>query len=180
MLTEAERNLILRAFQQGPGALFDEGWDVSQVQSFLGREEVGHELRALELEFKQREGLEARTRYIAKRDLGKAAGGAVAVLAAALAGPEYQRNPDGTIALDDKGRPKVLRAEITRNQQRAAKMILDGIGVNGTLGLMQQRVEVNLNLLMKHHMEGDEEALVIPRDPNAETEEEQAFETLNR
>lgn len=133
MLTQQERELVSKLFAGGPGVLLDEGMSASDIAAFMARPEVASVYATLRREMDFQQEIEARTRHVSRRQISQLAPGAVAILAKALAGPQYltYRTPDGGTAIrtDDKGRPILARAEILPSQLRSAEVVLDAIGV---------------------------------------------------
>lgn len=132
MLTAAERDLIARAFAQGPSALIDEGFTPDEIAKFVMRQDVQAQLAMLKREMDVRQELEERTRHLTRRQMSRLTPGAVAILAQALAGPQYltyEKDGQRAITTDANGNPVLLRAEVLPSQLRAAEVVLETLGV---------------------------------------------------
>jgi len=133
MLTAAERDLISRGVANGPSVFFEEGYTQEGIQKFCSRQDVAAQFTLLDREMDLREELDARTRHTTRRQMSRLTPGAVAIVAQALAGPQYltYTTPEGTTAIrtDAAGNPIVLRAEVTPTQVRAAEVILESLGI---------------------------------------------------
>lgn len=179
MLTEAERSLISRTFAQGPAVLFESGYSPADVRAFLDRTDVQAQFLLLQREFDQHDGLQARTRVIARRSLARLSPHAVALLGQALAGPQYVMHtlPDGTQVpqLDANGRPILLRAEVTNTQLRAAEVILEALGVQCGKAKVQE-VGAGADTGVASLFKADEGAQVTVRpDPSHTSEVQRAL-----
>jgi hypothetical protein len=133
MLTSAERDLIARAFANGPSVLLEEGYTQDDIHKFCSRPDVAAQFALLERELDLREELEARTRHTTRRQMSRLTPGAVAIVAQALAGPQYltYKTPDGVTAIqtDAAGKPILIRPEVSMTQVRAAEVILETLGI---------------------------------------------------
>lgn len=133
MLTSTERDLIARAFANGPSVLLEEGYSQEDVQKFCARPDVAAHFALLDREMDLRQELEERTRHSARRQLARLSPGAVAIVAQALAGPQYltYKTAEGHTAIqtDAAGKPVMLRAEVTPTQVRAAEVIMETLGI---------------------------------------------------
>jgi hypothetical protein len=120
MLTSAERELIARAFANGPSVLLEEGYTQDDIHKFCSRPDVAAQFALLERELDLREELETRTRHTTRRQMSRLTPGAVAIVAQALAGPQYltYKTPDGVTAIqtDAAGKPILLRPGRARNE----------------------------------------------------------------
>lgn len=173
-LNSDERNTIELAFMRGPGALLERGWNHDQITSFFERPDVRLEIEALTHEFAKKDAYATRLKFGLKRELARFGPGAAAMLGAALAGPIYARDKQGSIITDAKGHPVLREVGPTRNQIVAATEILDRVGVapegKGGLGGERGNVEVNLNFGQDARMK-----LKIADDPEHTTKEEKAL-----
>lgn len=125
-----DKELVERAFAGGPAVLIDAGMTPAQIAEFLGRTDVVQYMQALASEMEKHEGLMTRARFMARRMLARHVTDAVGVIRAALRGPLYMRNPDGSIMFDKfLQMPKIREMAPTTNQQQAAQDLLDRIGV---------------------------------------------------
>lgn len=132
MLTAAERDLIARAFSQGPSALIDSGFGPEEIAKFVSRQDVQAHLAMLKREMDVRQELEERTRHLTRRQLSQLTPGAVAILAQALTGPQYltyEKDGHRAVQTDANGNPVLLRAEVLPSQLRAAEVVLETLGV---------------------------------------------------
>lgn len=170
-VTPDERELIHRAFMQGPAALVEHGYDDEQARAFLTRPEINDEFEMLVREFGHQDTLFALNEFGLKRQLVRLAPGAVAVLGQALAGPVYARDDDGNVLLDAMGRALIRVAAPTPDQIHAATQVLDRVGVDGNK-LKDGRSTLNVNVLF----ESQEGAKVkIVADTSLKTTEQQAL-----
>ena len=133
MLTAAERDLISRAFANGPSVLLEEGYSQEDIHKFCARPEVAAQFSLLERELDLRQELEERVRHTTRRQMSRLTPGAVAIVAQALTGPQYltYRTADGVTAIqtDANGKPILLRPEVSITQVRAAEIILETLGI---------------------------------------------------
>lgn len=128
-LLPEEETLAEQAFYQGPAVLLEAGFTPEQAREFVERDDVQLKLLLLKREFDIHEGLKARAKFQLTRNLHRLIDGASAVLAQAIGGPVYARDASGHILVDAAGRPIMTRAEPSRSQLRAAKLVMDGVGV---------------------------------------------------
>jgi hypothetical protein len=159
MLTEQESLLVKRLFAQGPSALFEEGYEDSQVEAFMAREEVRRELRLLEQELKHKDVLEQRSRFITRRNLQRLTGGAVAILGRALQGPVYLRDEEGAIRRDAKGHPLLAEDAIHPSQMVAARTIIDTLGVGEAKPVTLQ--DINVTALIQQQLNAETKAMAV-------------------
>ncbi len=171
-LTQEDKQLVHRAFMQGPSALLDEGMTRDQAQKFLQRTDVRGEIEVLTKEFDHQEVLFALTKFGVKRRLSRLATGAVAVLAEALVGPTYVRDTDGVIVRDTTGRPKLAMAEVRGTQMQAASEILDRLDIVGGKKVSDRSMGINVDLLLR---QVEDVKVTITDDPGLKTEEERAL-----
>lgn len=171
MLTEADRQLLQRIFAFGPAALVEEGYDAKQAQDFLARSDVQEAWAALQREFDKQEVVFGHTRFTLRRQLSRLGPGATAILAAALAGPQYARSKDGTLLTDAKGHPIVVDPEPTFGQLHAAEDVLDRLDVAGKT--KDDGARTNINILFQQEREA---RVTLPVDPTLETEEQRALQ----
>lgn len=174
MLNDQERSLVQRVWSQGVAPLYEEGFDADAIRVFLHRHDVQAEMQLLDQEHKHLKTIEARRRYITTRNMAKLSDGATAVIARAMAGPRYVRNPEtGQILNDANGNPIVEQAEMTPMQMRAAEAVLDALGVGDhRKGNEPVHVEaLQLNVMV----ETTEEAPDIEYDPDAVSEDQRAL-----
>lgn len=130
MLTDEERALIRECWASGPGALLERGFDENAIRDFFGRPDVRFETALLDAEFQNARTLEARVKFVARRNLSRLVDVASATLLKAMAGPQYARNPEtGAILTDVRGKPMLMSAAPTSNQIRAAEVVMDAAGV---------------------------------------------------
>tara|TARA_R100001086_G_scaffold192515_1_gene109727 strand:- start:5911 stop:6693 length:783 start_codon:yes stop_codon:yes gene_type:complete len=179
MLSDSDKVLVKRAFAQGPAALYDAGLDSDQVAEFLAREDVKSYLFILERELEHAPALDVRQRYVTRRDLSRLTPGAVAVLGAALAGPQYLKTLDDNgvevIQRDGRGNPILRRDEPTSIQLRAAETILEALGIpqGKARAGADSATEVNIQVLFR---EGGTEAVTrVSSDPDHTTEAQRAL-----
>lgn len=130
MATPEERNLIRRAFAEGPSILLEEGYTAEMIRSFMDRADVQAEIQLLQIEFNNQEAMFGRSVFLAKRNLAKLAPGAAAVLGQALSGPIYRRDKDGNVINDANGNPVMQHPGVTTVQLRAAEAIMESMGVD--------------------------------------------------
>lgn len=180
MLTAEEQTLCRELFCQGPTVLFEQGFTPEQAMEFLKRDDVIQHLQVLERDYKNSAEYETRTRTTAKRALGKLSAGAVAILGHSLAGPQYMRNPDGSIKTDAKGKPLVQRPAPTDQQVRTAQSILGKMGVGDQRVtaadlLTVQAGEINIQVILQQAHEESKPAVALKQDPDLLTEEERAL-----
>lgn len=175
MLKQDEQRLVDQVYTQGPGALFDAGYSVEAALAFIKRPDVAERLQLLEKEFKNQESFAARLRYLAKRQLAPFAPGAVAVLAQALAGPQYLRAADGTIRRDGKGRAMMINAGPDCGQVGAAREILDRLGVNSDPKQNANTQVEAINLVAFMGPVVDRGKLALDADPDPKSAEERVL-----
>lgn len=171
-LTTEERRLAKAVFHQGPTVLVDEGWSWERIHRFTQDEEVLEIWTLLKREFDIHEGLRARGKFTAIRNILKMVDPASAVLAQALAGPEYARDQQGRILRDALGRPMLLQAEVTPTQVKAAEFILEGAGVRDHRIMGDPASDPSLKLLFAANAD---EKVAVEDDPLATTEEARAL-----
>ena len=172
VLTAEEQNLTRRAFMHGPAALFEEGLDKTGVLEFLDREEVREHYDLLSREFRHQEVMAAANRWGLGRQLTRLGDGAVAILANAMAGPEYARDQQGHIMTDVRGHPILREAEISPVQLRAAESVLDRLGVDQGKSQREKSAGLNADILFRQMQEVQ---VKIEEDPNLEKEAQQAL-----
>ena len=172
VLTEEEQRLTQRAFMQGPAALFEAGFDATGVLEFLGRQNVSEYFALLTREFTHQEVMSAATKWGLTRQISRLGEGAVALLANAMIGPEYQRDNDGRIMTDVRGHPLLREAEVSPVQLRAAESVLDRIGVDGGKSQREKSAGLDADILFRQMQEVQ---VKIEDDPNLEKEEQQAL-----
>lgn len=172
VLTDGERELAVRAFYQGPDALLSEGYTPEQTAAFIEREDVQVVILLLKRELDIHEGLKARAKFKFTRNLHRLIDGASAVIANGLAGPVYSRDAQGHVLRDAKGHPILRHAEPTRTQLRAAKLVMDGVGISDYRIRSDAATDPSTKLLF-HTTE--EEAFAVETDPMFETEEDRAL-----
>ena len=129
-LTEDEATLINLAFFEGPAALLEAGMDTESVREFFERDEVRAELELLKRELDHHDALKARAKFYVRRSLHRLIDPATAVLALALAGPQYHRDKEGIVQRDSSGNFMVKQPEPTKVQVQASKVVLSGVGLN--------------------------------------------------
>lgn len=129
-ITAQERQLVHDTFSQGPSALLDAGYTQESLLSFLGRADVLAEIALLNQELQHQSEIDARSKFLTRRTVARMGPGALAVMARALAGPVYLRDPKtGAILQDGNGKKLIAEAAPTGVQMRAAETVLDQIGV---------------------------------------------------
>ena len=172
ILTAEDKQLVHRAFMQGPSALLDDGMTLVQAQEFLQRPTVREEIEVLTKEFDHQEVLFALTKFGVKRRLARLAPGAAAILAQALTGPTYVRDKDGAVRRDATGRPMLHTPEVRGTQMQAASEILDRLDIIGGKRMSDRSMGINVDLLLK---QVEEVRVTITDDPGLKTEEERAL-----
>jgi hypothetical protein len=178
MLTSVERELIARAFANGPAVLLEEGYSQADIEKFCSRPEVAAHFSFLERELDLREELDVRTRHSTRRQMSRLTPGAVAVVAQALAGPQYltYKTPDGVTAIqtDAAGKPVLLRPEISTTQLRAAEVILETLGIpfGRAKNETGQNIGAKVGLLFKPT---DTDVQVVLDDPLHENDAQRAL-----
>jgi hypothetical protein len=147
-LSSTDKKLVEAAFQFGPAGLIERGLSSSDIEEFLARPEVRSMLHLLEREFNNQEVLDAASKFISRRKLSRLSPRAIEILEHTLEGPEYVRNSDGSLALDESGRPRIRRPTPTKAQFSAARDILDRVGLAPT---SKDRINtgVNVSVLLK-------------------------------
>lgn len=179
MLTDQERRLVRDLFAGGPAVLLDEGLSIDQITEFLSREDVAAELRLLETEFNHRDTLEARTRFMTRRALGRLGPAAAAVLGRALAGHVYARGSDGNILRDSKGNLVVRDAGPDGIQVASARAIMDKLGVDDPRLVTHPGgggSSTDIETVIRDQLADEEKVkVVLKEDPNLKTEEEKAL-----
>lgn len=171
-LTPEEKRLAQAVFHQGPALLFEEGWSRDRIAEFSQNADVQDVWQLLKREFDIHEGLRARGKFIAIRNLNRLIDPASAVLAQALAGPEYVRDKNGTIQRDAQGRAMTVEAEMTPTQLRAAAFVLEGAGLHDHRILGDPASDPSLKLLFAA---SDEDKTEVEDDPLAQTDEARAL-----
>lgn len=172
MLTDQERRLAILTSYLGPAVLIEEGWTTDAISTFIARSDVQDVWKLLKREFDIHEGLRARTKHAALRNLFRMIDPASAVVAQALAGPEYRRDERGNIVTDPRGNPLLVTAEITPTQLRAAELVLESAGVNDHRVRGDAATDPSLKLLFSIT---DERTVEIEDDPEHSTEEQKAL-----
>lgn len=172
MLTPEERRLAQVAFYCGPGALVDEGWTTEMVGAFITRPEVQDVWTLLKREFDIHEGLRARAKHAALRNMHRMIDPASAVIAESLAGPEYARNENGTIQTDARGNPVLRRAAITPLQLRAAELVMESAGVHDPRVRGDAASDPSLKLLFAS---AEEHIITLEDDPSHTSEKQRSI-----
>jgi hypothetical protein len=172
VLTAEDKQLVHRAFMQGPSVLLEDGMTTAQAQDFLRRADVREEIEVLTKEFDHQEVLFALTKFGVKRRLARLAPGAAAILAEALAGPTYARDKEGAVRRDASGRPMLLTPEVRATQMQAASEILDRLDIIGGKRLTDRSMGINVDLLLR---QVEEVRVTISDDSGLKTEEERAL-----
>lgn len=173
MLTEQERRLARAAFYQGPEVLLNEGWTKDGVAAFAEREDVKEFWLLLKREYDIHEGLRARSKFAALRNLHAMIDPAGAILAQALAGPEYMRShKTGEVLLNANGKPRLVNSEITSRQLNAAKFVHRAVGVGDHHLVGDAASDPSLKLLFAS---AEEDAVILEDDPLLQTEEARAL-----
>ena len=172
MLTADERRLAQTAFYCGPAVLLEDGWSTEAVAAFVQRPDVQEVWTLLKREFDIHEGLRARAKHAALRNLHRMIDPASAVVAQAMAGPEYVRDDHGHISTDVRGNPLIRQAAITPVQLRAAELVLEGAGVHDPKVRGDAASDPSLKLLFST---AEEQLITLDDDPANETEEQRAL-----
>lgn len=172
MLTDQEHRLAVLSSYLGPAALIEEGWSPDAIAAFISRQDVLDVWKLLKREFDIHEGLRARAKHAALRNLFRMIDPASAVVAQALAGPEYRRDERGNVVTDPRGTPLLVTAEITPTQLRAAELVLESSGVRDHRIRGDAATDPSLKLLFSI---SDERAVEIEDDPEHSTEEQKAL-----
>ena len=131
MLSDLERAYVQQVFGQGVGALRDEGWADPDILEFLTRPDVQAEMHLLQREFDSHAETAVRGRFLLQRGVTGLMPGAVSVLASSLAGHIYARDSKGTILLDGNGNPVIKVVAPSKEQLKAATVVLDYIDEKG-------------------------------------------------
>jgi hypothetical protein len=130
-LSEEEAALVKVAFFEGPAALIEAGIPAEAVRAFFEREDVQYEMGVLKRELDHHDALQARAKFVARRNLHRLIDPATAVITMALAGPQYQRDKKtNTVLRDSRGNYMVEQPEPTKVQLDAAKTVMQGVGIN--------------------------------------------------
>lgn len=172
MLTEQERRLATLTSYLGPAVLIEEGWSTEAIAAFIARQDVQDVWKLLKREFDIHEGLRARAKHAALRNMFRMIDPASAVLAQALAGPEYRRDEKGNIVTDPSGKPLLVTAEITPVQLRAAETVLESAGVRDHRIRGDAATDPSLKLLFSV---SDERTVSIEDDPEHDTDEQKSL-----
>lgn len=170
MLTDQERKLLQTAWSAGPSVLLNAGYTSSQIHAFFDRDDVQLEMSALDREFKHGAAFDARTRYATRKQLSQLSPGAVGLLAKAMAGPQFVRDPEGRIMRDARGYPILREAEISPAQLRAAEIVVDAVGGKDSKGT-DYRGDVEINVLLT----AGEKTVTIEHDAALKTPEQLAL-----
>lgn len=171
-LTDEDKRLAKAVFHQGPSALVDEGWSWERIQAFQQNPDVLDIWMLLKREFDIHEGLRARAKFTAARNINKMIDPASAVIAQALAGPDHVRDARGIIQRDALGRPMLRNAEPTAAQIRAAEFILEGAGIRDHRIIGDSASDPSLKLLFAS---SEEEKLAVEDDPLATNDEQRSL-----
>lgn len=175
MLSDDERSLVRDFFSQGPASLIERGYAPSSIADFLAREDVRAEIQLLENEFRYQEPLKARSRFMVARNLNKLGPHTVAVLGQSLAGPVYLRDPKtGAVLTDKHGKPLVQQPAPTRNQLKAAEIVLERMGVKGDGVTINIGADTNLQQTFLKPQPKIESAPKLVFDPGLKSEKERA------
>lgn len=173
MLNDEDRALIRECWAAGPGPLIERGYDSKQVRAFFERPDVRAEVALLDAEFQVARTLEARVKFVARRNLSRLVDVASATLLKAMAGPQYARNQEtGGILTDAKGKPILLSAAPTSNQIRAAGMVFDAAGVSNPKILIDRATSDVKPITL---LESAENVFEIELDPSHTDREQQAL-----
>lgn len=131
MLTDEERALVRECWASGPGPLLERGYSLDQIRELLTRPESRTDLNLLDAELHAARTMEARTKFVARRNLSRLVDVATATLLRAMAGHRYVRNPEtGHILSDAKGHPLIEAVGPNTSQIRAAEVVLEAAGVS--------------------------------------------------
>lgn len=171
-LTANEKRLAHAAFYRGPEVLLSEGYTRDSLAAFAERKDVQEYWLQLKREYDIHEGLRARSKFAALRNLHAMIDPASAVLAQALAGPEYLRDQRGIIQRDAQGRPMLVHAEVSQRQLHAARFVIDSVGVSDHKIQGDAASDPSLKLLFAS---AEEDATVLDDDPLLTTEEQRAL-----
>lgn len=170
-LAEIPQAHVDALFYKGASALLDGLGLTAEEALFLVRDErMKLRQSILEQEFKAKDTLEARARFMIRRRMFEAAPRAVAVLERALEGPKYLRTESGLCKRGEKGQylyedPGVLPAQV-----KAAEILLRELNV-GDFRLLSMNVPV-------HEIVTDpERALMKVQEANVVKETEESGET---
>lgn len=178
-ISDAERDLVQRAFYRGPSALIQAGMSVDEIQHFLHRAEIQSEFQLLQNEFDHRGAFEIRQNFHARQRLAGRLDDAIDVVEDALNDPVYLRDPeDGSIIEKEvkKGvwRPAVLTPGPDPQQVWAAEQILDRLGIHPRYKQEEGRgVDVNVTVLISKAAEQATTELL--EDPSAKTDVEKSI-----
>lgn len=179
MLIEQERQLIVRVFAQGPAVMFEEGFSEAEFRKFFQRTDVQAQFALLQREMDFAGELDQRTKWTSRRQMARLQPHAVAVIAKALAGPQYltKKTEQGITAIqvDATGKPIMTAAEITPTQIRAAEIILDALGVPYARAKNDSASQGATRKMDSLFKADDDTALVIATDPLHKEEHEHAL-----
>ena len=131
-LSDDDRNLVHRAFANGPASLTEVGIPLGEIATFLVRPDVQEEWLVLTMEYRGQHTLTATRKFMILRQLSRFAEGAAYVMGRGLAGNQYARDANGNIERDARGFPIITDVEISPVQLRSAEGILDRLGVTAT------------------------------------------------
>jgi len=168
-LTADEATLVNLAFFEGPAALLEAGIPPAAVGAFFEREDIQVELRLLKEEFDHHDALKVRAKFFIRRSLHRLIDPATAVLAMALAGPDYHRDKNGIAQRDSRGHFMVKQPEPTKVQVEAAKTVMTGVGLNDFRITSHRGMDNQLETLFRN----EETARSVDYEELGQTEAEQ-------
>ena len=173
MLSDSERALVRQAWSTGPGVLIEKGMSADDIRAFFGRPDVMHEIALLDAEFKHTKTLDARVKFVTRRNVSRLSDGAVATLARAMMGDQYMRHDEtGAIMTDAAGRPIMTEKAPSTTQVRAAEAVLEAVGVSNPKILID-RASGDVQPLTL--LESAESKFEIDLDPTYVDEEQRAL-----
>jgi hypothetical protein len=173
MLSDEERALVRECWASGPGPLLERGYGLEQIRELLNRPEARTDLNLLDAELHASRTLEARVKFVARRNLSRLVDVATATLLRAMAGHRYVRNDQtGHILTDAKGHPLIEAVGPNTSQIRAAEVVLDAAGVSNPK-IVVDRATSDLQPITL--LESAENVFEIELDPSHVDAEQQAL-----
>lgn len=172
-LNDQERALVRECWASGPGPLIERGLSPDQIRDFLARPEVRTEVALLDAEFKNSKTLEARVKYVARRNLSRMVDVASSTLLRAMVGHVYMRHEQtGAILTDERGNPRIMQVAPNASQIRAAEAVLEAAGVSNPKIVVDRAASDVQPLAL---LESAENVFDIELDPTHTDAEQQAL-----
>lgn len=168
-LSERDKQVVSAVFARGSDAFQYYGMDDAAARVWLGRDDVVREIKRVAALYQDQPALLARVRFIARQEMAHLAPGAVGVLAKALAGPEYETDPNGNYLKDKDGKFVLKTPDVTSAQFSASQQILDRLGV--VYEKSPAQIEISVTQILQQNVVSE----VADSDPALKTEEQRGI-----